>query len=141
MKENRIRTLDIIWLALMGGQVVFLMVTLLVLKGDMAQENLQGMIDVVAVAFLVPSLLMSQILFKKFIQQIKDSEVALPEKLNRYQTATLIKGALIEAGNLFCIIALMLTDSQWLVIPIVAVLGFFFLQRPSVNKFEAALEQ
>jgi len=140
MKENKIKTLDMIWLALMGGQVIFLMVTLLVLKGDLADKGLQGMIDLIAVAFLVPSLIMSQILYKKFIQRAKDSKATLPEKLAIYQNATIMKGALMEGGNLFCIVALMLTNSQWLVIPIVVVLGFFFLQRPSVNKFDTALE-
>lgn len=140
MKEAKIKTLDLIWLALMGGQVLFLMVTLLFLKGDLAQKNLQGMIDIAAAVFLLPSLAMSQLLYRKFMQRAKGVEIALSEKLAIYQNATIVKGALMEGGNLFCIIALILTNSQWLVIPIVAVLGFFFLQRPSVNKFDAALE-
>ncbi|OJJ18688.1 hypothetical protein BKI52_24080 [marine bacterium AO1-C] len=140
MKESKIKTLDIIWLGFMGGQVIFLMVVLLALKGDMAQEGLRGMIDIIAAAFLVPSLAMSQLLYKKLIQRAQDAKATLPEKLAIYQNATIIKGALMEGGNLFCIVALMLTNSQWLVVPIVIVLGFFFLQRPSVNKFETELE-
>lgn len=139
MKEDKIRILDIIWLGLMGGQVIFLMVVLLVLKGQAVQEGLQGTIDIAAAAFLVPSLIMSQILYKKFIQKAKESNAGLKQNLASYQTANIIKGALMEGGNLFCIVALMVTNSQWLVIPIVIVLGFFFLQRPSANKFDNEL--
>lgn len=140
MKEDKIRILNVIWLGLMGGQVIFLMVVLLALKGSMAQEGLQGTIDIAAAAFLLPSLVMSQILYKKFIERAKENNgTNLKENLASYQTGNIIKGALMEGGNLFCIIALMVTDTQWLVIPIVIVLGFFFLQRPSVNRFDNEL--
>lgn len=141
MKEDFFKRLNLIWFALLGGQVMFLGVVLLVLKDQSVNSELQGLLDYVAVVALLPAVFMSQFLYKQAIQKIKENKLSNQEKLTAYQTATIIKGALLEGGNLFCIVAYMLTNTQWLIIVIVAVLGFFFTQKPSIQKFDTELEE
>lgn len=141
MKEIFLKRLNLIWFALLGGQVMFLGVVLLVFKGQLVNPELQGLLDYVAVVVLFPAVFMSQFLYKQAIQKIKGDQLSPQEKLTAYQTATIIKGALLEGSNLFCIVAYMLTNTHWLVIVIVAVLGFFFTQKPSLQKFDTELEE
>lgn len=128
--------LTIIWFALVLGQVLFLGVTLFMVQGGGFAEGFDGLLEYIAVGALLPMLLMSQVLYKKQIQRALDTNASEDEKLSMYQTANIIKGSLMEGGNIFCITAYLLTGTQWLILPIVAVLGLFFIQRPTVQKFD-----
>ncbi|EAY29128.1 hypothetical protein [Microscilla marina] len=136
MKEDFIKKLNIIWFALIFGQVIFLCVILLVFQDSGINESSQGLLEYVAVGALLPMVMMSQVLYKKQIQRAQASEAAEEDKLMMYQTATIVKAGLLEGGNIFCLVAYLLTGVQWLLIPIVAVLGLFFMQRPSVQKYD-----
>ncbi|WP_299452504.1 hypothetical protein [uncultured Microscilla sp.] len=136
MKEDFIKKLNIIWFALIFGQIIFLCVILLVFQDVGVDEGSQGLFEYVAVGALLPMVMMSQVLYKKQIQRAQASEVPEEEKLMMYQTATIVKAGLMEGGNIFCLIVYLITGVQWLLIPIVAVLGLFFMQRPSVQKYD-----
>lgn len=111
-------------------------IVLIAFKNQNVNSDLQNMLEYVAVGALGPILMVSQILYKQQIQKARDADISEEQKLNLYQTANILKGAFIEGGNLFCIVAYMLTGRQWLVIVVVAVLGIFFMQRPSLQKYQ-----
>jgi hypothetical protein len=136
MKEGFITKLTFIWFALIFGQVLFLCILLFVVQEGGFAPELKGMLEYVAVGSLLPMLLMSQVLYKKQMQKAANSDTSEEDKLAMYQTATIIKGGLMEGGNLFCLVAYLMTGVQWLIVPIVAVLVLFFMQRPSVQKFD-----
>lgn len=136
MKEGFITKLVIIWFALIFGQVMFLCILLFVVQEGGLAEDLKGMLEYVAAGSLFPILMLSRTLYKKQMQKAAASPVSEESKLAMYQTATIIKGGLMEGGNLFCLIAYLMTGTQWLVVPIVAVLILFFMQRPSVQKYD-----
>lgn len=132
--------LNIIWFALMLGQTIFLIVSLFVSRLIQIEDDLFNMLFAyIAAGILVSLLLASQAVYKKQIQKIKDADTSEDSKLSVYQNANIIRAALMETGNLLCIVAYMLTNTQWLIVVIVAVLGLFFTQKPSRQKFKTEI--
>ncbi len=133
MEANRLKVVSTIWFALIGGQVIFL-VFAFATSGQFLNKGLINFLEYIAVFVNLSTFLMSKVVYKMMVGNIKHSNPS--EHIAKYVSAMIVKGALMESGNLFCIAAIMLTGATWLAIPVVLVLGMMFLDRPTVERYQ-----
>lgn len=93
-----------------------------------------------APALLVFSIPASSLLFNNITQGIKGADVPLNRKLATYQTAVIVKAALLEAPALLACIAAFLTGRIVILLVIPLVLLLFFINRPTLYRLESDLE-
>lgn len=125
------KTLNIIWLALLGGQFIFFVVTFVV---DIPpNEGVQGLIEYIGAAMLASTVPLSTIFYQSVIKRA--AKKPLEQQLNQYRQGFIIKMALLEGGVLFCIVAYMLTKTMWLLPLIIGGIVWQFMQAPSRKQF------
>lgn len=78
-------------------------------------------------------------IFRKTIQSIPKN-ASLKDKLNKFQTASIIKYALLEGGSLFSIVIFANTQNLVYLIIGAFLIFFLFLQHPTKQTIENALE-
>jgi hypothetical protein len=132
MPQNYFQSLTILWFALMLGQIIFLIIFRFVIPVEPIPE-LQGMLEYIACAAMVGAMMVSPIIYKQLIDKAQHQDLAA--KKVTYRTANIIKGAMLEGANLFCIIAYGMTQTYWLLFVILGGLTWFYLQMPSRLKF------
>ncbi len=134
-----VRTISIIHLALIAGQVLFAIVAFSLNKNTAV--NLKPVGDVffyIAPALIFFGMLTGSFLFKQLADKAKDAE-GLKKKLAGYQSAFIIRCALSEGGSLFSIVCYMLTANFfYLSLAGVNILYFLWLW-PTKEKIEADL--
>ncbi|UII30338.1 hypothetical protein LVD17_18770 [Fulvivirga ulvae] len=106
---------------------------------SLAKQDLQ-IFTYISAAMVLLSMPMSMILFAKFIKGIKGSNRALNEKLTTYQTALLIKAAILELPAMFVCVNVLLTGNLTVLLLIPLVLFIFFINKPSLFRLESDLE-
>jgi hypothetical protein len=84
------------------------------------------------------SIYVSDLIFKKIVASIPQNE-GLRSKLAKFQTASIIKYALLEGASLFSIVIFGNTQNLLYLIIGAFLLFYLFLQRPTKQKIEAAL--
>lgn len=136
------RTAKLIHLALVGGVVLFAFVVSYLMSGkdlstgyDADANTFYTLVGVLGLFGLFGG----DFIFKLQIRKAK-SQPALPQKMMQYQSANIIKYALIESVALFSIVAALLTLSVWFLVItgfLVLVLASYF---PSVEKTIRELE-
>lgn len=96
--------------------------------------NDEEFIFVILISILsVAGILLSRFLFTKFTQVISNKE-ELNEKLSFYQTAMIVRLAIIEGVALFAIVAAMINENLFFLIIALAFLMFFISLHPSKNR-------
>lgn len=129
-----VKTTAIIHMALATGQILFAAVTFIIpqkLADNKGNDVLLLIVPIVAVS----SFIIGHLLFKKLLSNIK-TESPLKAKLLSYQSATLVRLALLEAPSLFAIVSFMLTGKMvYMGIAALIVLYFIYL-RPGKQKIE-----
>ena len=93
-----------------------------------------AIVPIVALA----SIYVSDLIFKKIVASIPQNE-GLRSKLAKFQTASIIKYALLEGASLFSIVIFGNTQNLLYLIIGAFLLFYLFLQRPTKQKIEAAL--
>ena len=128
------KVLPIIHLALLIGQVLFCLVVYSITpqKGFSFDGSANPFVYV-SLALTLGGFAAGNILFKKQLQSIT-SESTLSQKIASYQTACIIRAALLEAPSLFSIVAYMLSGNLlFLAVSCVIILYFLFI-RPTKDK-------
>ena len=138
--QTTFRTITIIHLALMAGQVMFAAVVLGLTKKAVFSIQYTGdpllyIVPVMAIA----SFMASDYLFKQQID-IARTKDTLQSKLVVYQTALIIRSALLEGASLFAIVAMQLTGNLFFIIISVFIILYFFSFRPKKDKLESLLK-
>jgi len=128
------KVLPIIHLALLIGQVLFCLVVynITTQKGF----SLDGSADpfvYVSLAFTLGGFTAGNLLFKKQLQKITP-ESTLSQKIASYQTACIIRAALLEGPSLFSIVAYMLSGNLFFLTVSCAIILYFLFIRPTKNK-------
>ncbi len=136
------KSIQFIHLALLAGQVLFLVVVTYLLSGGTQTEiNEQDQITFLIVAFAVTlsSLVLGKIVSEKQINSIPKKE-NLFVKLNQYRTAKLIRYAPAEGASLLCTAIYFLTADYYFAIISGGLIVFFILLRPTLGKTIEELE-
>ena len=94
----------------------------------------------ISAALVILSMPMSMVLFSQSIKGIKGSNKTLSEKLTTYQTALLIKAAILEFPAMFVCVTVLLTGNLIVLLLIPLVLFIFFINKPSLFRLESDLE-
>jgi hypothetical protein len=131
-----ISNLNIIFLALISGQVFYLLVGLFIIQSG----DRNGMTDLNQIfMFIIPVINVSLILAAKFIYRKNltnlDKSLPLKQKINSFQSNNIIKLALFEGANIVNISIMIITGSYFFAALFVVIIALFLLNKPTKEKF------
>ncbi|MFD0799481.1 hypothetical protein ACFQZJ_18565 [Maribacter chungangensis] len=138
MIKRFLQTLKLIHIFLVTGLTLFSFIAFVQNNGFNADINTNS-----TLLYLVPAVALlgyfgSQILFNKMISKVLESD-ALQVKLNHYQTASIIKYALIEAPTIIALFVYYATGNALPLVIALCLLAYLFVQRPTKEKIIASL--
>ncbi len=130
-------TLNIIYIALFSGQLIYFLVGLLILQssntGSMTTD-LTNIFLFVTPIIVLSSILASRFLYSKHIASF-DKSLSLESKLLSYRTGNIVKLALLEGANIFNISVMIITASYFFAALFIVIISLFLINRPSKEKF------
>lgn len=130
------KALSIIHGALLGGQVMFLLLSVFLNSGDQPfgeKGELDQIFQYLAPLLCVAAIISSHLLYKKRIADIQQQN-DLIDKLTDYRGAFIIKLALLESATLFAVICYLLT-ANFLYVPLfIAMAVLFFFNRTTKTR-------
>lgn len=130
------RQINILYFALLAGQILFCTVVVFAILDP---ETRQTGWPEAPFGLLVPVLLAGIIPLVFFINnrqlQQAPAQENLSAKIGHYRTLVILRSALIEGANLFCLVVLLLENNSTFLIFFGAGLLLFLYFRPSVNEF------
>lgn len=129
-----VKTLPIIHLALVAGQTLFAAVTFIIPKNPVKSAG-NDMLIYIAPILAVICFIAGHFLFLKLLGNIK-SDSTLKDKLMAYQSATIVRLALLEGPSLFSIVGLLLTGNMIFLGITGAIIAYFIYLRPTRQKIE-----
>lgn len=135
-----VKTLSIIHLALLSGLIIFLIIAYTQNKEWLL--NINDTSDVfffIAPILAVGGILAGNFLYDKQIDALSTKN-SLREKLTGFQTASIMKYALIEGPALLAIVSSMNSGNLFYIIIAVALIVYFFFQKPTKEKIESHLK-
>lgn len=134
-----LRTITIIHFALVAGVLMFGVVMFTITLNQKLDLSYTGdaMFFVVPI-FAIAGILVGNYLYRKTIKELS-SKNTLREKLGGFQTASLIKYALLEGPALLGLVAFMNEGNRYYLIISIFLVGWLFMQRPTRDKIERDL--
>ncbi len=135
-----IKTLSIIHLALLSGLIIFLIIAYT--QNKVWQLNLNDTSDVflfIAPILAVGGILVGNFLYNNQINALSNKN-SLREKLTGFQTASIMKYALIEGPALLAIVSSMNNGNLFYIIIAIALIVYFYFQKPTKEKIESNLK-
>lgn len=129
-KGSTLKTLQLIYKALLMGQVLFAGIVVFIrAKGfgieNTVDENTSRILQIVALVTGFGCLWFGMRFYRKRIAEIRDANIAASEKLKQYQAASIIKWGLTEGPCLFCIVGYFLTGN-WSFLALAGIIIFVF---------------
>ncbi len=138
---NYFKSIKIIHLALVTGVVFFALISILLQAkgfGTVGQE-IDNVLLIVVPIFVLAGIFASNFVFKKKLSEVRKKS-NLKEKMEEYQSALIIKLALIEGPSFFAVITYLLTDN-YIYLGLTAILIIvFIIYAPNKTKFITDLE-
>jgi uncharacterized paraquat-inducible protein A len=126
------KTLQIIFLALLLGQLAFAIVGNMVL-------NEQNGIDTGALIYFVPVFLVAMVVLSFYIFNNRMANVSLKasleEKFKTYRNSSIIRWSMIEIGNLLAIVAAIVEGNSLYLMFFAVGLIAFATTRPNIEEF------
>jgi hypothetical protein len=145
--KNALKTTSIIHLALLAGQVLFMIVAYITNKNIKYFDYKDSRNDVffyIAPLMAITCTVVGGFLFNqqlgKFHQQAAGSGKTLSEKLQAYQSALIVRYALLEGPSLFGIVCFLITGNLFYLLISTCLIITMISLRPSVNAAEAYLQ-
>lgn len=133
------KQISTIYLALLSGQMLFAAVVIIMVQGNNLDTSIT--VEGLPMQIIVPVMLLAGVGIAYFLNNQRMTHAAnmlkatLPQKLNHYRISVLLRSSIIEAVNLFSIIAaLILNNLSYLVYFGVGILVYLYY-RPSNQKF------
>jgi len=134
--------LNIMYVALIMGQVFFAVITLFLNLNSVISFNFEESklaLVLIAVILAFSGIYGSNYIFKIKISSIKQT-MTLFNKLLEYRSASILKWAILEAPSFFAIIGYFLTGDMTFIIITLAIISFFAMNRPTPEKTCIELE-
>jgi len=119
-----LKTLQILFIGLFTGPILFLGVCLFIQSGNQPVEQTgQSPLFFIAIGFAVIGIMGSRALYSSRIAKIQEMD-NVKQKLENFRTAFIIRLALIEGPTLLCIVGLLVEEQQiFLYVAIVLILA------------------
>jgi len=139
LKTGAFKTLQIIYGALIMGVVAFLFVVLYLVNDLHFVVDADDIFTMVVPLMTFSGIVVSMILNKNFLGMIQ-SEDSLQAKLSKYQTASIIRGALLEGPALIGVIATFISGNYFFLLFSVLLLVVMYLFFPNKERFVQAAQ-
>ena len=137
--QRFIQTLKLIHVSLVVGLAIFSVFAFMQNKDFNADINTNStLLYIVPIAALI-GYFGSQLLFRKMLSNVQTSD-SLQLKLNKYQTASIIKYALIEGPAFIALFAYYTTGSALPLVIALCLLAYLFVQKPTKDKIINSLD-
>jgi len=132
-----IKQLNIIWLALIAGLVMFMGVVYVVLIPQTTSTPMDATVYyIIAVVLATLGMISSTFMYKIQVRSAAQLVNPVPERLMaHYQTALLIKLALLEGPGLFTVVAGLLTQQPLFAALTAGILALMIIAKPSELQF------
>lgn len=131
-----LKLISIIHLALLGGQMVFGIVAFAQsTKMYFDIKNNGDPFIFIAPLLAIGGIVAGNLIFKQLLIAL-ESKVSLSEKMMGYQTALIIRFALLEGPSLFGIVAYMISGNLFFLAITVMLMLYFLSLRPTKDKME-----
>ncbi|AFL81815.1 hypothetical protein Aeqsu_2355 [Aequorivita sublithincola DSM 14238] len=138
--KSFLRTFKLIHTALTAGVLVFGVMMFLQTKNQQLNLNYTGDVMYFVVPFMaVAGILAGNYLYGNMLKGLASMKT-LREKLNGFQSASVIRYALLEGPAFLGIVAFMNEGNQYYLIFSVLLLGWLIMQRPTKDKVESDLK-
>jgi hypothetical protein len=133
---EQIKSVQIIFLALLAGQIMFLFIAVfLVQSGNVKpNDNLFLILFIVDLMIITPAIVVGPMIYRGFIERANTKKLT-QEKFILYRQGVIIKLALVEAPTIFSIVGYLLTGSIIFLILAIGVLILFFFHKPTLENF------
>lgn len=143
--QQQFRILKLVYTSLAVAIAFFALAVLTInyvqlMQPDSAQKEDLQVLTYTSAALVLLSMPLSMILFGQLIKGIKGRNKNLSEKLTAYQTALLVKAAILEFPALFVCVTVLITGNLITLLLIPLVLFIFFINKPSLFRLESDLE-
>jgi hypothetical protein len=133
--DTSIKILLIVFAALLFGQCIFLGVILLIhAQGFQLVEEGVEIFEYVAVALTLTAIGVSTFLYRNMMNQ-SEAPSPSPDSIATYRTATIIRLAILEGGNMVNLVFYLLTGKEMFLGLFAVIIAAFFLARPASDKF------
>ncbi len=129
--------LRLIWIALIAGQVLFILVTVFMVQppvADLPPFPLEWLVPLLSLS----TWLISEWIYQKLVGQAVEKP-QLAERLASYRTALLIRGALLESGGLFATVMFLITHTTWVLAFAALPIVFMIVKIPNLTNVESEL--
>lgn len=133
-----VRTLSIIHTVLLVALIAFGIFTYYQNSSFIARMNPQDLFIYIVPVVAAAGYFLSQLLFKKKLATIS-KEDKLQIKLGKYQTASLIKYALLEGAGFLALMAYYWSGNALHLVIAIALIAYLFVQRPTADKIKKEL--
>ncbi|MEP6673575.1 MAG: hypothetical protein ABJA78_00405 [Ferruginibacter sp.] len=141
--NNQLKRLQIIFKALLTGQILFFAVAIFIKYKKLMPDSDEQLNKILQIAILVISFVCvaSGIkIFNKKIQQLKDSNLPVGEKFKEYQSAVIVKWAMTEGACIIAIAGYLLTGNYAFLALAVVLLFIFSGYNPVKSRIVQQLE-
>jgi len=133
--KARFKTTRIIHLALLAGQVLFAAVVFFLTRSTAISTDTNNPLFVVAPLLAMAAVVASIFLYKQQLA-LATQQQTLNSKLAQYQTALIIRWALLESASLFNIVCYFVTGNFALLLIAFLIIAYFISIRPTINSAE-----
>lgn len=139
LKTGAFKTLQIIYGALIIGVVVFLFVVLYLVKNLHFTVDTDDVFTMLVPLMTFSGIVVSMILNKNFLGMILPED-SLQAKLSKYQTASIIRGALLEGPALIGVVATFMSGNYFFLLFSVVLIRVMYFYFPTKQKFTQAAQ-
>lgn len=110
----RLKAIKYTYIAIVAGPAIFTLVVYFLLKQSPVADpdyDFAIVLQSVAILFVPASMAAGYFLFKPLVNKI-DPTLSLETRLLRYNTLTIVRGALFEVGFMFCSVCALITGIE-----------------------------
>jgi hypothetical protein len=133
-----LKTLRVIYFALLAGQCLFLMVTLSITPNKVISFSTADPLIFVAPILALIAIISGPIISSKVLKGAKD-KITVREKLSVYQSAFIMRAALLEGTCLFAIVSFMISGNLFYVVVAGVLILIYLTTFPTNDKVVTAL--
>ena len=132
--DTSIKILLLVFAALLLGQCIFLGVIVLIhSQGFQLIEEGAEIFQFVAVALTLTAIGVSTFLYKNMMN-LTQARPPRPDPISTYRTATIIRLAILEGGNMVNLVFYLLTEKEIFLGLFAVIIAAFVLARPASDK-------
>ncbi len=141
-QSSSMRSLTIIHMVMLIGQIVFAVIVLAMINSrywQPAHQDMDSIFQVVAIALAAAGFFLGTRKFKKALQQIREDNGTAVQKFEKYRAASILLWAMIEGPAIFCIVCFLLTGNYAFIALAGVLIFLFFIFGPNRQKLSMFL--